>query len=136
MAQVSSPSSVGARAEAAVASALVRAGKAVFLPAFAAHERIDLLSLDDSRPVRAQCKTSRVVGDVLVFRTCSNTANNPRAYVGEVDVFAVYSPATELVYLVPADGLPGRICSLRLAPTRNGQSAGVRWADDFVLGPP
>jgi hypothetical protein len=37
------PTDIGARAEAAVASALVRAGKAVFLPAFGANSRIDLV---------------------------------------------------------------------------------------------
>jgi hypothetical protein len=56
----------GDRAEAAVASALIRVGKPVFLPAFGMNSRVDL------------------------------------------------------VYLVPAAGLPTRCCSLRLAPARNG----------------
>lgn len=130
------PSGIGARAEAAVASALVRAGKSVFLPAFAAHDRIDLIYMDATRVVRVQCKTSRLVGEVLRFRTCSNTANRPRTYDGEIDAFGVYSPTTGLVYLVPADDVPDRVCHLRLAPARNGQTRGLRWADDYVLGPP
>jgi hypothetical protein len=73
---------------------------------------------------------------VLIFRTCSNTNNQPRSYDDEVDEFGVYSPDLNLVYLVPAVGLPSRLCSLRLSPTRNGQARGVWWADDFVLGPP
>jgi PD-(D/E)XK endonuclease len=137
VADTATPSSIGARAEAAVASALVRAGKAVFLPAFAAHDRIDLVYLDGVAAIRVQCKTSRLVGDVLVFCTCSNTANVPRTYDGEIDAFGVYSPDTGLVYLVPAaQNLPRRTCSLRLTATRNSQAAGVRWAEDFVLGPP
>ena len=86
--------------------------------------------------VRVQCKTSRVVGDVIVFRTCSNTKNLPRDYAGDVDVFGVYSPTTDLVYLVPAAGLPTRYGSLRLTPARNGQRKGVWWASDYLLGPP
>jgi hypothetical protein len=95
-----------------------------------------LVYADDSSLMRVQCKSSRVVGEVLVFATCSNTKNMPRDYQGEVDAFGVYSPALNLVYLVPAVGVPTRTCQLRLAPTRNGQSKRVWWADDFVLGPP
>jgi hypothetical protein len=130
------PGEIGARAEAAVASALVRAGLAVFVPAFAAHGRVDVIYLDDDRTVRVQCKSGRLIGDIVQFRTCSNTANRPRAYEGEVDEFGVYSPDTGLVYLVPAVGLPTRACALRLGTTRNGQSSGIRWARDFELGPP
>lgn len=133
---VATPTEIGARAEAAVASALVRAGRAVFLPAFGANSRVDLIYEDDGSLVRVQCKTSRVVGDVIVFRTCSNTDNLPRAYAGEVDVFGVYSPTTDLVYLVPAAGLPTRYCSLRLTRARNGQRKRVWWAGDYLLGPP
>jgi hypothetical protein len=130
------PSTIGARAEAAVASALVRAGKPVFLPAFAAHSRIDLIYSEGGDLVRVQCKTSRLVGEVLRFRVCSNTANVPRDYAGEIDVFGVYSPDLGNVYVVPVVEVPLRACHLRLGPTRNGQSHGIRFADDYLLGPP
>lgn len=100
------------------------------------NSRIDLIYEDRGRLVRVQCKTSRVIGDVLVFRTCSNTKNIPRDSAGEIDVFGVYAPAQNLVYLVPVSGLPTRYGSLRVAPTRNGQRKGVWWADDYLLGPP
>jgi hypothetical protein len=130
------PTEIGARSEAAVASALIRAGKSVFLPVLGVNTRVDLIYAEEDRLLRVQCKTSRLVGDALTFATCSNTKNIPRVYVDEVDVFGVYSPARNLVYLVPAAGLPTRACQLRLAPTRNGQRKLVRWADDYVLGPP
>jgi hypothetical protein len=131
------PSVIGARAEAAIASALARAGFDVYLPIFAAHGRVDLVyETLDGRLVRAQCKTSRRIGDVVRFSACSNTANQPRDYRGEVDVFCVYSPDLDLVYIVPVEEAPTRAGYLRLTPTRNGQSKGVRWADDYVLGPP
>jgi hypothetical protein len=133
---IATPTEIGARAEAAVASALVRAGKAVFLPVFGANTRVDLVYADDSGLVRVQCKTSRLVGEVLIFATCSNTKNLPRDYQGEIDAFGVYSPALNVVYLVPAVGMPNRACQLRLSPTRNGQRKRVWWANDFILGPP
>jgi hypothetical protein len=130
------PSRIGARAEASVASALVRIGRTVFLPAFAADSRVDLVYLSADRAVRVQCKTARAFGGAITFRTCSNTANEPRTYDGEIDEFGVFSPDTGLVYLVPALDLPIRTCSLRMDDSRNGQSSGIRWARDFELGPP
>jgi PD-(D/E)XK endonuclease len=130
------PSLTGARTEAAVASALVRSGRAVFLPGFSTGGRVDLIYLSSGNAVRVQCKTARLISGALMFRTCSNTANMPRTYDGEVDQFGVYSDHTGLVYLVPAVALPSRMCSLRLDLPHNGQSAGVRWAGDYRLGPP
>jgi len=83
-----------------------------------------------------QCKTARLVRNVINFATCSNTANRPRCYDGEIDEFGVYSPDTGLTYLVPFGDVPTRACSLRLTATRNGQAAGIRWARDYELGPP
>ncbi len=138
MGVMTTPSGIGARAEAAVTSALIRAGCAVFLPVFSNHDRVDLIYVDANadRMIRLQCKTARRIRDVLYFRTCSNTANAPRDYAGQIDEFGVYSPDTGLVYLVPAVDLPTRACSLRLSATRNGQAAGVRWANHYELGPP
>jgi hypothetical protein len=111
-------------------------GKLVYRPAFGADGRVDLVYLDGLRTVRVQCKTARRAGSVIAFATCSNTANRPRCYDGEVDEFGVYSPDTGLTYLVPFEAVPTRLCSLRLSPTRNGQAAGIRWARDYELGPP
>lgn len=131
-----SPSTRGARSEAAIASALVRSGADVYPPAFGSNARIDLIYVRKGTPVRVQCKSACRIGDSLRFWTCSNTANFPLPYAGDVDEFGVYSADTDLVYLVPIEGLPSRACFLRLAPTRNGQAAGVRWAADFELGKP
>lgn len=128
------PSEVGARAEAAVVAALVRAGIAVYLPMFGAHARVDLICEDDQGFHRVQCKTSRVVGDVVVFSTCSNSKQVRRDYRGEADLFGVYSPELDEVFLVPVEAVPKRAGSLRLGPTRNRQQKGIRWAKDYVIG--
>ena len=128
------PSQIGARAEAAVATALTAQGWIVYLPAFASHGRVDLVFADAAGLHGVQCKAARRVGDVLCFRTCSNTNNDPRAYGPEVEFFGVYFHERNQVFLVPVAGTPARECSLRLAATRNAQAARVRWADEYLVG--
>jgi hypothetical protein len=82
---------------------------------------------------RVQCKTSRVVGDVVMFSTCSSTNHVRKDYRGQVDFFGVYSPNLDQVFLVPIEDVPSRECSLRLSPTRNKQAKGIRWAGDYRL---
>jgi hypothetical protein len=76
------------------------------------------------------------VGGSLYFHTCSHTGNEPADYRGQIDAFGVYAPQLHLVYLVPVTEAPLRGCTLRLEPSRNGQQAGIRWADDYLVGPP
>lgn len=59
------PSVIGARAELAVASALWKRGMAVYVPFFGAHSRVDLVAVGDTGAVRVQCKTSRIIGQVV-----------------------------------------------------------------------
>ena len=131
-----SPSRAGARTEAAVASALARRGFDVYLPAFSVNGRVDLVYDRGGHLVRVQCKTARSHGATLAFHTTSLTNNMARAYDGEIDEFGVYAPATGLVYLVPIGAAPKHTCFLRTEPAGNGQTAGVRWAADYELGPP
>jgi hypothetical protein len=132
----STPSEVGSRAELEVAARLIRSGRRVYLPLLAADGRVDLIFDDPARGLlRAQCKTGRVVGGVLTFKVCSNTRNVPRDYRGEIDVFAVYSPQLDDVFVVPVDDVATRRCHLRLEPTRNKQAKGVRWAQPYRLKP-
>ena len=129
------PSQVGARAERAVAFALEAAGKRVYLPLFLPDSRVDLVFEDEDGLHRVQCKTSQLKKGAIFFRTCSNTGNVPKAYSGEADVFGVYSPELDQVFLVPVAEAPVRGCHLRLDPARNGQVKGVRQASDYLLTP-
>jgi PD-(D/E)XK endonuclease len=56
-----------------------------------------------------------------------------RHYRGQVEFFAVYSPDTEKVYLIPIDHVGTTQASLRLVPTANKQEKNVRWAQDYEL---
>jgi len=130
------PNEIGLRAELEVARACTRAGMGVFIPLFDAHGRVDLVIERDRELFRVQCKSATMRSDdVVFFRTCSNTANTPRSYADEVDVFGVYSPHIDKVFLVPMQGLGERGCHLRLGPTLNGQQRGIRWAADYELPP-
>jgi hypothetical protein len=127
------PSGIGATAERELAFALERAGWQVYLPMFAAHARIDLIAVLHGRAVRIQVKTARRAGEALVFRTCSNTANVPRDYRGEIDAFGVFAPHSGRTYLVPVEQTGLRTCSLRLTAARSGQTKGIRLAADYEL---
>lgn len=120
----------------AVASALQRAGWDVYVPLFGAHSRIDMVAGGSQGLLRVQAKTARLLGGAVVFRSCSNTANVPLDYRGEIDAFGVYSPELDLVYLVPVDEVAQRRGYLRVEPTRNGQRTGIRWAAEYLVGAP
>ncbi|QIB75964.1 hypothetical protein G3I44_17775 [Halogeometricum borinquense] len=53
-------------------------------------------------------------------------------YDGEIDVFAVYSPAVEQSYAVPIHNAPNTSMGLRVEPASK-QSPNINWADDFLL---
>ena len=134
------PSEVGARAELEVASALIRSGRRVYLPLLAPDGRVDLIFDDGERGLqRTQCKTSRVVGGVLTFAVCSHTRSVRRDYRGEIDVFGVYSPELDEVFVVPVEDVATRLCffdSSRHATIKPPASAGPRYRRPFVTPEP
>lgn len=127
------PSEIGERAEAAVLAALAGAGKRVLLPF--GDRRYDLAYEENGRLVRVQCKAGSVRKGAVCFRTHSVGRSSIRDYRGEVDLFGVYCHERGEVYLVPVHEVPTRRGSLRIAPTRNGQTTGVRLAADYVIAP-
>lgn len=130
------PVDIGLRSEAAVWGRLVKHGYSVLLPC-GVNQRYDLV-IDDPRGfLRVQCKTGRLRNGVIEFRPCSTRSNTrsamSRDYAGEIDLFAVYCPENDGVYLVPSDGAPRRSMRLRVDESRNRQSKRVRWARDYEL---
>ena len=55
--------------------------------------------------------------------------------MGEVDFFAVFSPVSGRVFLVPCDETTRGHTTLRIDPPLNNQTRGIRWAEDFELIP-
>ena len=131
------PVDVGQRTEAVVLAELVRRGHDVLVP-FGHNHRYDLVVDLGDRFLTVQCKTGRLRGGSIEFKAQSVRTNTSgsrfRSYRGEVDVFAVFCPDTERVYLVPVDDAPGAQGHLRVDPTANHQTVGIRWAADHELG--
>lgn len=128
----------GAIAEAAVAFEAAKLGIGVYRPL--SDERYDLIFDLGDRLVRVQCKWASTRGDVIVVPLYSSrrTADGLRrtCYTADqVDAFAAYSPETERCYFAKFEEVGGRqALNLRLRPSKNNQSAGIRWARDYELG--
>lgn len=121
---------IGGQTEGIILAALLRAGKRVLLP-FGGGHRYDLAIDDDGQLVRVQCKTVYQQGCVI-FNTYSNRRDNSRmGYNGFADLFGVYCPALDRVYLVPVDHVNEREGRLRIDKTQNGQAKGIRWASEY-----
>ena len=103
-------------------------------------ERYDLII--DLRPLlyRVQCKLARRRGDVVVCRLYTTRRGwdgliNRRYEPGEFDLFGIYCHEIRQCFLLPADDFVGfRQVHLRVAPSRNNQELGVRWAREYEFG--
>lgn len=127
------PKAVGERSEAQVLAKFLRAGKVVLTP-FGDSQRYDM-ALDEGggRFVRVQCKTGRLHKGVIEFPACSTNWNKgtTRDYRDDIEVFAVYVPDTDKMYIVPVDVVGKKSGSLRINPAKNGQQKNVRMASEF-----
>lgn len=120
-------------AEVMVLAAFVRRGFEVALP-FGSGQPYDLV-VDLGGPfLRVQCKRAWPIRGCLVFN-CRSTdhGRGPQSYRGLADIFGVYFPQTDSVFLVPLDGVAEFEGRLRLEPARNNQKRGVRPASDFAM---
>jgi hypothetical protein len=125
----------GNTTEAAVLGALVRRDLAVLLPFGEGHPYDLVVQIGCDVFLRVQCKTARVVNGCVVFNSRSTDHGRGQGtYVGLADVFGVYCPRTEAVYLVPVRDAPTSVVHLRIRPTRNNQRSRVRHARDYEIG--
>ena len=124
--------------EAKVLARFVELGYTVLIP-FNQGLRYDFVIEKEDVFQRVQVKTARDMGNGCIkFNTSSldltsGSERMSRAYVGEIDIFAVYSPDTDHVYALHVDDVPYAACYLRIEPTQNGQTKGIRWAADYEL---
>jgi hypothetical protein len=127
---------VGLRTEAVITAELLRRGVRVLVPCGFNH-RYDLVLDMDGEFVRVQCKTGRLRKGAVHFNSESVRSNTKtaisRPYDGDAEIFLVHCPETDEIYAVPVAEAPKRGVTLRVDPTANSQSEGVRWASDYVL---
>ena len=103
-------------------------------------ERYDLIFDVAGGLLRIQCKWAVRRGEVVVI-PCRRVRRGPegmirRGYLpGEIDAVVGYCAETDASYYLPRELSVARTAvQLRLAPTRNNQLRGVKWAPDFELG--
>ena len=115
-------------------------GLPVFVP-LTEGGRYDLILDIDGRLLRVQCKSARRLGEVVAVRarTCRRVAGG-KLLAGtyspdEIDLVGVYCPDIDRCYLVPIEDVPpSGSLYLRLAPSKNRQEVGIKWAKQYELG--
>ena len=133
------PKDIGDRTTLAVMLALREAGYAISVP-FGENTRYDLVIDDGKSLLRVQCKTGRLRKGSIVFATCSTyghhqrPAESRRSYAGQIDLFGVYCPETQGVYLMPVSEVSTRSnAALRVAPSLNNQRKRIRLASEYQV---
>ena len=135
------PKLVGDITTAAVLTRLLEAYGNVSIP-FGDNQRYDLLIDTGEGFLRVQCKTGRLRDGIVIFNACSSSYHHPsrgtkefynHVYRDQADVFAVYCPQTEDVYLVPVEDVGVSKGSIRVDPPANHQAKGIRWAKDHLV---
>ena len=134
------PSQVGAIAETAIAAEATRLGFDVYRPV-ADGGRCDLVfDAGYRRLLRVRCKSAPLRNGVVQVRarTCRRIAGGyQRGHYDpeEVDLIAAYCPELNRCFAVPMTKFGGSgDLYLRVEPTKNGQRAGLHFADDYSLG--
>jgi hypothetical protein len=124
----------GNTSESAVLHGFLKRGFHVMLP-FGGGCPFDLVvASEDGILIRIQVKTGWPEGGCVAFNTHSTDhGRGPGSYRGKADLFGVYFPALDQVYLVPVDAVGDSECRLRIEPTKNNQRRRVNMAEDFRI---
>jgi hypothetical protein len=119
--------------EAVVIQKLLQLGHIPLIP-FGDGAPYDLAYEASGTLVRVQCKTARLKDGVIVFNSCSKSRDGkPISYLGKIDVFAVWSPDLNKVYIVPIEIAATTATSLRVEATKNNQTKGVLFASVYEV---
>jgi hypothetical protein len=127
---------VGELSELIVATALARAGYLIATP-IGENARYDLIIDKDRKLSRVQVKTGRLRNGAILFNTYSSHYHRKgvtcKPYTNQIDLFGVYCPELNSVYLIPIDHTAKLSGSLRVRATKNGQYSQVRWAQPYLI---
>ena len=126
---------IGERAQGVILAIVMKYGYTVLIP-FGEGRRYDMVIEKDAQFFRLQCKTGRYKNGVIKFNACSSNWFNKtrkRYTRKDIDYFAVYCEYTEKIYLVPVEDINSTDGFLRIEPTANNQTKGIRWAKDYEI---
>jgi hypothetical protein len=125
----------GNAAEAAVLHALVKRGLDVFVPFGSGHPFDLAVYVLEAGFLRVQCKRGWPLRGCVLFNAYSTDhGSGPRGYAGLADLFGVYFPPTEEVFLAPIDAVPASEARFRFEAPRNNQRKRIRMAADYEIG--
>lgn len=121
----------GDLAEAVALKAFVQAGYLVSLP-FSENTRYDMIIDNKGSLLKVQVKTASLRNGVLKFNTRRVSKYvNEQYKLGEIDLFAVYSPDLDQLYTIPWSPTLGCIPHFRISAPKNNQIEAIQWAKDF-----
>lgn len=124
--------------ESKILARFIELGYVVLIP-FNQGLRYDLVIEKEGAFQRVQVKTAWLMENgCIAFNSSSLDKSEQRDktfrdYREDIDLFAAYCPQLEKIYLVPVADAASRHCYLRIEPTQNGQTKGIRWAADYEL---
>lgn len=123
---------IGNSSESVGLSAYIKAGLTVSIP-FGSGASYDLLVDSGTDIFKIQVKTAWISKGVIKYKCLRRQPKSEirRPYKnGEVDYIAVYCPANDSLYGIPAENHLG-LGWLRLEPVKNGQAKHIRRASDY-----
>jgi len=129
---------IGDISEAKVLADLVERYNEVLEP-FTDNSPYDLVVDDGGKLQKIQVKHAFIEDGSIVCKTLRKTnmtsegAKQTTYKSEEVDLFALYCSSNEKTYLLPFEDAPKTQITLRLEPTKNNQSKGIRWAEDYEI---
>jgi hypothetical protein len=127
------PTQIGDISEAIVRARFIEKGYVVLIPQNSSL-RYDIVVEKDGIFQRVQIKTGRLLDNEAVYFSASSKDPLTKAdvpYHGHIDLFAIYCPHNQQIYVMPVQDATSTTCTLRLKPTKNNQKNGIRWAADY-----
>lgn len=125
----------GNSSEAIVLAAYIQAGFLVSLP-FGGGAAYDLVVDTGIRFIKVQVKTGKLGAGCILYNARRHRGSKYNTFSryreNEIDVFAVWCPSNQQLYVVPAEHLLSVEGRLRIVETQNFQHKKVKWAQDYT----
>ena len=132
------PQKRGQATEAIVKAELVSRGVPVLVPEYD-NEPYDFVMEIDGGFHRVQSKTAfeATTSGAVRFRTRSvrtkSSGYEREGYEGKIDLFAVFAPIREEIYLIPIEDVGETQMTIRYAAAGNGNTKRVNWYEEYLL---
>jgi PD-(D/E)XK endonuclease len=125
----------GNSSEAIVLAAYIQAGFLVSLP-FGGGAAYDLVVDTGIRFIKVQVKTGKLEAGCILYNARRHRGSKHNTFSryreNEIDVFAVWCPSNQNLYVVPAEHPLSVAGRLRIVETQNFQQKKIKWAQDYT----